>query len=545
MNKYVSIALVFCGIAVISMSGLTIFRKEISVARLRILDTVMMSAGVLVIGIWASFWLSSGAQGLGYLPKELELLLARKYWLLIDGKRILLTDSGPPLVASLQINYSMVAVLYGVLVPNTWRRCALMLLMLPLSAAAVVMISTIGNPTLKLYLPKMLFASVSIISIFSIVALYGCHKLDVSRKQSFVLKQVGQYRLLRRLGRGGMGEVFLASHKLLRRPCAIKMLRSEQAGSMERLERFEREVQAMALLTHPNTVEIYDYGHTNDGTFYYVMEFLPGVGLDQLVRHSGALPAGRVLWLLHQVLGALHEAHSQGLIHRDVKPGNIIACMRGGQYDVAKLLDFGLVQVAGLSEVSPSASTEVAPSSLSKSASSRLTQVGHILGTPGYLSPEQARGEEADVRSDIYSVGCVGYYLLTGQPPFSAASIVELYEAHISKLPVPPRQIRSEVPAEVEAVILRCLEKDPAARFQSARELAAAFAACPAATEWRDEQAQRWWVENQDWLRQKGALSTTEPLNSVGENLDEEDGTDGTLTSMQTVDSMPSGPARG
>src|SRR5262249_41007788 len=201
---------------------------------------------------------------------------------------------------------------------------------------------------------------------------------------------------------GGMGEVYRAEHLLLRRPCAIKLIRPERAGDLQNLRRFEREVQAMATLTNWHTVEVYDYGHAADGTFYYVMELLPGLTLDQLVRQYGPLPPARAVHLLRQVCVALREAHAVGLIHRDIKPSNVIVGERGGLPDVAKLLDFGLVRSVGLSP-----------------SGERVTQTGSVVGTPSYMSPEQASDSpEVDVRSDFYSLGAVAYFLLTGRPPF-------------------------------------------------------------------------------------------------------------------------------
>src|SRR5262245_23135373 len=212
-----------------------------------------------------------------------------------------------------------------------------------------------------------------------------------------------------------MGEVYLAEHVLLRRPCALKLIRPERAGDPRNLARFEREVQAIATLTHPNTVEIYDYGRAQDGTFYYAMEYLPGLTLDELVRHYGPVPAPRAIYLLRQVCGALREAHGAGLIHRDIKPANIIVCSRGGVQDVVKLLDFGLVRVID-----------------SFVRDGGLTQEGAVAGTPEYMSPEQAEGIAGlDGRTDIYSLGAVGYFLLTGSPLFTKVTALQLLFAHI------------------------------------------------------------------------------------------------------------------
>jgi serine/threonine-protein kinase len=272
--------------------------------------------------------------------------------------------------------------------------------------------------------------------------------------------------------------VYLAEHVLLKRPCAVKLIRPEQAGDPATLRRFEREVRTMATLTHPNTVEVFDYGHADDGTFYYVMEYLPGQNLESLVSRHGPLPPGRAIHFLRQVCGALREAHAVGLLHRDIKPGNVIACERGQVFDVAKLLDFGLVQESRLAR-----------------EADRLTVQGAIVGSPPYMSPEQAAGKPLDVRSDIYSVGGVAYYLLTGQPPFVRETAMQILLAHAYEPVAPLRDLRPDLPADLEAVVLRCLAKDPARRYPDADSLEKALAACAAVRCWGDDQAAAWWRE--------------------------------------------------
>jgi eukaryotic-like serine/threonine-protein kinase len=266
------------------------------------------------------------------------------------------------------------------------------------------------------------------------------------------------------LGAGGMGEVYLAKHALLRRPCAIKLIRPERARNLQDLRRFEREVQATATLTHPNTVQVFDYGHAEDGTFYYVMEYLPGLTLEQLVQQYGPLPPLRAVHLLRQVCAALREAHEIGLIHRDIKPSNVMVCERGGQHDTVKLLDFGLVLPP------PGAPDD-------------LTQESTLAGTPAYMSPEQAGNQEGiDARSDVYSVGALAYFLLTGAPPFAGRSLVQVLAAHLHESPAPLTQHRLDVPPDLQAVVMRCLAKDPAERFVDAESLEAALANCHTAT---------------------------------------------------------------
>jgi serine/threonine-protein kinase len=313
--------------------------------------------------------------------------------------------------------------------------------------------------------------------LFSAIAVYGSHRIHVLGQQALEARKLGQYRLKRLLGAGGMGEVYLAEHVLLKRPCALKVIRPERAGDPRNLARFEREVQATAALTHPNTVEVFDYGHAADGTFYYVMEYLPGLSLEELVKQHGPLPPARAVHLLRQVCGALQEAHAAGLIHRDIKPGNIIVGRRGGLCDVAKLLDFGLVRAHGLNP-----------------DGQQLTQEGAVAGTPAYMSPEQATGlGDLDGRSDIYSLGAVAYFLLTGQPPFVRGSAVQALAAHLGEAVVPPDRLRADVPADLQAVLLRCLEKEPGRRFPDAASLEQALAQCGCAAGWTQEQAAAWW----------------------------------------------------
>jgi serine/threonine protein kinase len=300
------------------------------------------------------------------------------------------------------------------------------------------------------------------------------------RRKAFDARQLGPYRLIAPLGAGGMGEVYLAEHRMLERLCAIKVIHAERAGDAQVLARFEREVRMTARLSHWNTVEIFDFGRTDDGTFYYVMEYLPGLSFEGLLERHGSLPAERVIHLMRQACRGLDEAHSIGLIHRDVKPGNLFAAYRGGQYDVVKLLDFGLVK--------PAAETR----------SARLTREGAISGTPLFMSPEQARGlGDVDARSDIYSLGAVAYSLLTGRPPFVRSSALDVMIAHARDEVVPPSQLESDVPADLEQVILRCLAKEREERFQDTGSLEQALADCAAADQWTQSDAAQWWQENE------------------------------------------------
>ncbi|MFO0803664.1 MAG: serine/threonine-protein kinase [Gemmataceae bacterium] len=288
-------------------------------------------------------------------------------------------------------------------------------------------------------------------------------------------KELGPYELKQLLGAGGMGEVYLAEHRLLKRPCAVKLIRADRAGDRLALARFEREAQATARLKHPNTVDVFDFGRTEDGTFYYVMELLDGLSLDQVVKKTGPLPEARVVHVLKQLCGALREAHQAGLVHRDIKPSNVLLCRLGGVFDVVKLVDFGLVV-----------------SEATGSDASHITQAGSITGTPDFISPEQADGTGADQRSDLYSLGATAYFLLSGRPPFPGRTVLDILFAHRHQSLPPLRDRVPGISAGVEAIVNTLLEKDPAHRFPTAEVVEEALRRCSAEA-WRDEDAERWW----------------------------------------------------
>jgi eukaryotic-like serine/threonine-protein kinase len=360
-------------------------------------------------------------------------------------------------------------VAYGIFIPNTGRRCAIVTCSLALLPLLVTAIAGFLHPSIPPGLVVVFLIELALwVGTGVALAIYGSHKISVLREEALEARKFGQYQLKRRLGAGGMGEVYLAEHLLLRRPCAVKLIRPEKTSDPAILRRFVREVQVTATLTHPNTIQVFDYGQTEDGTFYYAMEYLDGLTLDEIVHQQGPLPAARVTYFLRQLCGALAEAHAIGLIHRDIKPGNVIVCNRGGLHDVAKLLDFGLVHrpEAGVSET-------------------RLTSPGLVFGTPAYVSPEQAAAQPGiDARSDIYSLGAMAYYLLTGQPPFVRSSIVQTLAAHISEPLVPLPVFLERVPGDLQGVVLRSLAKDPAARFPDVRTLDQALGQCACAGAW-------------------------------------------------------------
>jgi len=282
------------------------------------------------------------------------------------------------------------------------------------------------------------------------------------RAEAAVARKLGQYSLEEKLGEGAMGTVYRATHHMLRRPTAIKVLRPELAGQ-ETVARFEREVRQTALLEHPNTIRIYDYGRTPEGNFYYAMELLDGEDLERILAHAGPLPPARVVHILRQVCDSLQEAHAAGLVHRDVKLGNIVLCRRAGLHDVAKVLDFGLVKDL-------------------RNDSVNVTQAGMLCGTPETIAPELLRGESPTARSDLYAIGIAGYQLLTGELPYEARTAAELISAHLSAEP-------RTFDGELGTVLARCLAKDPDARPASAVELRELLGPC----DWSEADAAAWW----------------------------------------------------
>jgi serine/threonine-protein kinase len=298
-------------------------------------------------------------------------------------------------------------------------------------------------------------------------------------------REMGSYRLGRLLGRGGMGEVYLATHRLLARPAAIKLLRPEMltggdSGTAQlAITRFKREAEAAARLRSPHTVELYDFGVTNDQTLYFVMELLDGLDLETLVQQYGPLPPARAIHVLRQVCESLEEAHASGMVHRDIKPANIHLGRLGLEYDFAKVLDFGLVKtvVGGTSE------------------HSLATAAGLTPGTPAYMAPEMGDERKMDGRADLYSLGCVAYYLLTGGLVFEAATVLQMYAKHLQDAPAPPStRTKDPLPPGLDQVILACLAKKPEGRPRTAGELARSLAAIQVEP-WTQEQAIQWWQQ--------------------------------------------------
>ena len=315
--------------------------------------------------------------------------------------------------------------------------------------------------------------------ITTVVCTAITHTIYGLRAEVREARRLGQYTLESKLGEGGMGIVYRASHAMMRRPTAVKLLPPDRAGE-KNLARFEREVQQTARLTHPNTITIFDYGSTPDGVFYYVMELLEGATVQRVVEQTGPMPPARVIQVLRGVVAALEEAHGIGLMHRDLKPANIILCQQGGRPDVPKLLDFGLVK------------------EISSEADTGLTRDQEVSGTPLYMSPEAVTSPRSmDHRGDIYAIGAIAYFMLTAKTVFEGANLVEVCSHHLHTAPVSPsRRSSSAVPPELEAVVLACLEKKPEERPASAAALLQQLEACDDANGWTVDDARAWWQEH-------------------------------------------------
>ncbi len=333
---------------------------------------------------------------------------------------------------------------------------------------------------------RLIFLILFLLSILCGIGLFLFSHFNIvlrRRMQAAALeaKELGQYTLIKKIGEGGMGLVYQARHVLLRRETAVKLLLPDNANE-KTIRRFEREAQLSCRLVHPNTVRIFDYGHTPAGIFYYAMEFIDGVNLRELIQMEGRLSEGRVIHILQQVCASLSESHEMGLVHRDIKPANVILCNRGVMAeDMVKVLDFGLAKsYQDYAEMS----TEVSHS---------LT----IAGTPQFISPEAVSlSDQVDHRSDIYAVGALGYYLLTAENVFEGESAFEVLQKHISSTPEPPHQrLGVAVEDSLEKAIMECLEKEPSRRPQSAQSLIAILCSSSAYQTWTDNRAAEWWKE--------------------------------------------------
>ncbi len=377
-------------------------------------------------------------------------------------------------------------IIFPLLAPNTPSKT----LLASLAAASTGMLSVILSKAAGLTSPDLPLIYVFGWYLFSTYLCAGI-AFAISRavyrfgKRLHRAREIGSYQLVKPLGQGGMGEVWMARHRMLARPAAIKLIRPEVLGANESvrrtvLRRFEREARATATLDSNHTITLYDFGITQEGAFYYVMELLRGLSLDVLVKRFGPVAPARAVYLLRQACHSLAEAHERGLIHRDIKPANIYACRLGFDYDFVKVLDFGLVKSSrGL-----------------EAGASDLTAEGVATGTPAFMAPEMALGKtEVDGRVDIYGIGCVAYWLACGQRVFEADSPLATVVAHVQEKPIPPsRRSELDIPGALEEIILACLEKDPADRPQTASELDRLLAECGLDGEWSGKKAQEWWA---------------------------------------------------
>jgi serine/threonine-protein kinase len=394
------------------------------------------------------------------------------------------------------IGLSWVAVwtlLFNVVVPTLPRYAVLAALASVTSVPVMAVTSlrvfgpgkeTINNPLINSWV-AIFFTFVFPYLLVVIMAYVGARVVYTLGKEVSRARELGSYRLVQRLGVGGMGEVWRADHRLLARPAAIKLIRASRLGDMagpvsdDMRRRFEREAQVIARLRSPHTVTLFDFGVADDGAFYYVMELLEGLDADTLVRRFGPMPAERVVWALRQICHSLSEAESCGLVHRDIKPANIFLCRYGEDHDFVKVLDFGIAKA-----VNESSTAETA-----------LTVVNVIRGTPAFIAPEQALGGvDLDGRADIYSTGCVAFWLLTGELVFKADTPMKLLMAHAHSAPEPPSaKTELPIPPELDALVMSCLAKDREQRPASARELLERLDAVKLESGWTEERARAWW----------------------------------------------------
>jgi len=387
---------------------------------------------------------------------------------------------------------SIIIVVFAALIPGPPHRTLIVSLvaaaMDPLALALNVWRGNPAPPLIQFIAISFTpFPAAAVATIISRVV-YGLSS-SVSRA-----REMGSYRLVERLGEGGMGEVWRAEHRFLARPAAIKLIRADALDDVA-VKRFEREAQSTAALRSPHTVQLYDYGVTDDGTFYYVMELLDGLDLDHLVETHGPMPTERAVHVLLQICASLDEAHHRGLIHRDIKPANIYLCRLGREDDFVKVLDFGLVKPK------------------SDAGSLAVTAQGTFAGTPAFIAPEVVVSEsEVDARADIYSLGCVAYWLLTGKFIFDTTSGVKMVFEHVHSRPPPPSsRTDRKIPEELERIVLQCLEKDPADRPASCETLRARLARVALDEPWTDERARAWWSAHAHEEAKKHATAPTVP----------------------------------
>ena len=460
-----------------------LFRAVVSLSRLEYGELVHPSfllhllAVVTLLSVWVACRTGGRSRRFIHTAEETGVLGSSVAYQLMGWYVPL--DSRPDLVVLLAMSYCLMA--RAAYVPSSARRTLLLSVIVGVPLVVGTHLAYRGAKDAPLIVTSLAvwWSLTTVLTTATSSVIYGL------RREVREARRLGQYTLEEKLGEGGMGVVYRARHAMLRRPTAVKLLPTEKS-SEQSIARFEREVQLTAGLSHPNTVTVYDYGRTPEGVFYYAMELLDGAALDVLVELDGAQPSERALHVLDGVAGALVEAHEIGLIHRDVKPANIILCKQGGVFDVPKVVDFGLVK-------------DLAGDGVAVTATAALT------GTPLYMAPEAIASPSAvDARSDLYALGAVGYFAVTGTHVFPGQSPVVVCGHHLHTKPeAPSARLGRPVPPDLEALILDCLEKDAGRRPQTAAELQERIRACRAYGAWDRERARRWWQENGDKLRRR------------------------------------------
>ena len=381
------------------------------------------------------------------------------------------------------------APLFTVVIPTRPVKAALVTLVSVLSVPIVIGFMVVSErTTFRPDANRFFFWTVLPYLLITIMAYVGARVVYTLGRAVTEARELGSYRLVERLGQGGMGEVWRAKHRLLARPAAIKLIRAADgagtAAQQEAIRRFEREAQVTAGLSSPHTVQLFDFGVADDGSFYYVMELLNGLDLERLVQRYGPIPAERAVYLLRQVCQSLAEAESYGLVHRDIKPANLFVCRYGGEHDFLKVLDFGIAKPAP---------------DMMQTGAMGFTQDNVLQGTPAYIAPEQVmNGSNVDGRADIYATGCVGYFLLTGKPVFTGDTPMAVVVQHAHSQPAAPSESSElPIPPALDRLILDCLAKSPSDRPQSARELSQRLAEVDMANAWTEDRARDWWGTHQ------------------------------------------------
>jgi serine/threonine protein kinase len=437
---------------------------------------------VAAIGVISSLVMTWVARRLGGRRSLLDM---GAVYLVLQCFLVAILSQWAPVPISPRISWVCIPILfYPAIVPNSPRKTLITSLLAASTEPLAMVLSHLRGVQVHTSTFYMLwdFLPTYISAFLVVIPVKIIHRLGQQVRRA---RELGSYRLEEPLGKGGMGEVFRATHQMLARPAAVKLIRSEIIGSSTPAaarvitERFRREAEAAASLRSPHTINLYDFGVSQDGTFFLVMELLDGLDLETLIERFGPIPPERAVHLLRQVCASLAEAHARGLVHRDIKPSNVFTCRMGLDVDFVKVLDFGLVK--GIGEGNREATMLTAPDS--------------TTGTPAYIAPEMVRGDRvADHRVDIYTVGCVGYWLLTGRLVFQAPNAIQMMYQHANATPVAPSQ-RSEIeiPAALDRVILSCLAKYPEDRPQSAGELSQLLAAAIGTSDWSEERAHRWW----------------------------------------------------